>query len=674
MCGLAGILALKPGLASPSRSALTAMAGALAHRGPDEFGIYRSRQIGLSHARLSIVDLQSGQQPMADAEQNHWIVFNGEIFNHVELRAELQALGHQFRTSSDTEVILHAWQAWGVRAFERMNGQWALALWDVRNEQLILCRDPLGICPLHLCEHAGYLYFGSEIKSIFAADAGIPRAWDAYGLQQTLTFWSTVPPRTVYQGVTELEPGHLRIFRCRGGTFQAIDQSFSVPLPAAAPADYFQGSLADAVVAVRETLQSATRLRMQRADVPVGCYLSGGLDSSLVAALAQPYAGSRFRTFSLRFDDAEYDESHYQKLMVQRLACEHSELSVSRQDIAEVFPQVIQHTERPILRTAPAPLFLLSRHVRDHGIKVVLTGEGADEMFGGYDLFREGKVRRFWGRQPQSAWRHRLLERLYPYLARSPVAQRAMAKQFFGQGIELHATPGFAHGPRWQTTSALLRLLSPELKAAIAEQKPVPDFLATLHPQFGQWDRLAQDQHIEIRTLLAGYLLSSQGDRMLLGHGVEGRFPFLDPEVVALAHSLPASYKLRVLDEKHVLKQAACDFVAPEILARSKQPYRAPDALSFVGPDAPDYVREMLSDEALRQAQVFDVKAASQLIAKCRLRAKDGQFSNSDNMALVGVLSTQLLHHQFMSRHVEQTPRIVWRTDVERLENDNHVC
>ena len=429
MCGIAGIVALRAGASTPKREALVRMASTLFHRGPDEFGIYRDDRAGLAHARLSIIDLSSGQQPMSDEGDTSWIVFNGEIFNYIELREELVAQGHHFRTRSDTEVILHAYRAWSDAAFRRFNGQWAIALWDSVAKRLVLSRDRIGICPLHLCEYGGHLYFGSEVKAIFAANSNIPRAFDPVGISQTFTFWTIVPPQGIFLGITELEPGHVRTYE--NGIVR--DQAYwtpSYPVPHNADSQ-FHGSLEEAFREVRRSLENATSLRTLRADVPVGSYLSGGLDSSLVAALGRQYAGDHFQTFSLRFEDAEYDETSYQRMMVRLLGSEHHEVVVSRNDIANVFPDVIYHAERPVLRTAPAPLFLLAKLVRDHGIKVVLTGEGADEMFAGYDIFREGKVRRFWGRQPESAWRHRLLERLYPYLARSPVSQQAMAKQFF---------------------------------------------------------------------------------------------------------------------------------------------------------------------------------------------------------------------------------------------------
>ncbi len=664
MCGIAGIVGLSASAASPSREALVRMASALYHRGPDEFGVYRDDRAGLAHARLSIIDLATGQQPMADEGDTTWIVFNGEIFNYVELREELVALGHRFRTRSDTEVILHAYRAWGDAAFARFNGQWAVALWDSVAGRLVLSRDRVGICPLHICEHAGHLYFASEVKAIFAANADIPRAFDPVGISQTFTFWTIAPPQGVFQGVDELEPGHVRTYE-NGNIRDHAYWMQRYPVPGDAR-DRFHGSLEDAVKEVRSAIESATSLRMLRADVPVGSYLSGGLDSSLVAALGRRFAGDRFQTFSLRFEDAEYDETEYQRLMVNMLGSEHHEVVVSRSDIANVFPDVIYHTERPILRTAPAPLFLLSKLVRDHGVKVVLTGEGADEMFAGYDIFREGKVRRFWGRQPQSAWRHRLLERLYPYLARSPVSQQAMARQFFGRNIAAHRTPGFAHDTRWNTTGALKRLLSKDMQAAAAGRDVISELRESLHADFTQWSHLAQDQHLEIRTLLSGYLLSSQGDRMLMAHSVEGRFPFLDKDVVALADSLPASYKLRVLDEKHVVKRAAADVVPREIIARKKQPYRAPDALSFVARGAPGYIDEVLSESALRDANVFEPQAVMQLLRKCRARGSEGQFSNTDNMALVGVLSTQLLHRQFIAGCPDGNRAIELRTDIDK--------
>ncbi|PBC07707.1 asparagine synthase (glutamine-hydrolyzing) [Mesorhizobium sp. WSM3859] len=664
MCGIAGILALNATAEPPSREALLRMAGALAHRGPDERGLYRDRRAGLAHARLSVVDLKHGQQPLADVDGPAWIVFNGEIFNYLELRDRLFALGHRFRTRSDTEVVLHAYREWGQAAFERMNGQWALAIWDLAAGRLVLSRDRYGICPLHFCEHGGRLFFASEVKAIFAAEVAIPRAFDPAGIDQTFTMWTAVAPQNVFQGIRELPPGHVRLYE-KGAAREHPFWQPRFPEIQGQDQDRFNGSRDEAVEEVRLMLEGATALRIVQADVPVGCYLSGGLDSSLVATLGRRFAGERFQTFSLRFADAEYDETEFQRLVAHATGSEHHEIVVSRGDIAAVFPEVIRHTERPILRTAPAPLFLLSRLVRERGIKVVLTGEGADEMFAGYDLFREGKVRRFWGRQPASTRRARLLERLYPYLSRSPVHQQALARQFFGRNIEAHAEAGFAHDTRWRTTAAIKRLFCADMRAASERRDTVSELISTLPAEFPRWSPLAQDQYIEIRTLMSGYLLSSQGDRMLMAHSIEGRFPFLDDNVVTLANALPDSYKLRGLDEKHVLKRVAAPILPPEVVARKKQPYRAPNAMSFFADGAPAYIGDALSETAVRASGVFDPQSVSRLVGKCRARTGEGDMSNSDNMALVGVLSTQLLHQQFVASHPTGATRPDLSIDVD---------
>jgi asparagine synthase (glutamine-hydrolysing) len=665
MCGIAGCLALRDGIAPPSLEDLSAMVGALRHRGPDEFGLYRDHRVGLGHARLSIIDLATGQQPLSNEDGTKWVVFNGEIFNYVELREELVARGHRFKTRSDTEVIVHAYEEYGPAAFERFNGQFAVALWDAAEEKLVLARDRLGVRPVYLCEHGGRLWFASEVKSIFAGDPSIPRELDPVGLAETFTFWTVVPPQSVFRGVAELEPGHVRIVSRRG----VEDRAFWTPRYPVAPDAGSPQDLGEAIERTRDALEQAVRLRMLRADVPVGSYLSGGLDSSLVAALGRRVKGDKFCTFSIRFEDAEYDETPYQRAVAALIESDHREVVVRRSDIADALPRVVAHAERPLLRTAAAPLFLLSRLVRDAGIKVVLTGEGADEMFAGYDLFREGRVRRFWGRQPASALRPRLLERLYPYLARSPVAQQAMAREFFGRGRERWREPGFAHETRWQSAAALQRLFAPEFLREARRVDPVARLLASLPSDFSRWSFLAQDQYLEVRTLLSGYLLSSQGDRMLMAHSVEGRFPFLDADVVEVANALPAAFKLRGLDEKHVLKRAAVGLVPDEVLRRPKQPYRAPDALCFVGNDAPEWVRDLVSEAAVAAAGVFAPAAVARLWRKCRAAGDGEQFSNTDNMAIVGVLSTGLLHDELVRRAPARSAAIAFKTLVNRMES-----
>ncbi|HEX7840535.1 MAG TPA: asparagine synthase-related protein, partial [Kofleriaceae bacterium] len=361
----------------------------------------------------------------------------------------------------------------------------------------------------------------------------------------------------------------------------------------------------------------------------------------------------------------------FQREMARLLGSDHQEIEISRATIAEELPHVIRHTERPVLRTAPAPMLVLSRLVRDAGIKVVLTGEGADEMFAGYDVFREARVRRFWAREPRSRLRPRLLDRLYPYLLRSPASARAMARQFFARDLDRPDAPDFAHAPRWRATMALQRVFSAELRQELAagdpDGDPIARLIATLPAEFGGWDPLARDQYLEIRTLLSGYILASQGDRVAMANSVEARFPFLDTGVVELACSLPADYKLHVLDEKHVLKRAAEGLVPASILRRPKQPYRAPDALALCQDPVPAWVTEELAPAAIADAGVFDPDAVARLWRKCRDHAA-APLSNADNMALTGVLSTQLLHRQLIRARPDRNAPIEMRTVIDHAQ------
>jgi asparagine synthase (glutamine-hydrolysing) len=666
MCGIAGIIHTSDRHAPPSAELLRAMIGTIRHRGPDEFGIYRDHHAGLVNARLSIIDVLGGQQPMSNEDGSFWIVFNGEIFNYIELRNELQMLGHRFRTQSDTEVVVHAYEAWGNDCFLKFNGQWAFALWDSQKRTLILSRDRIGVRPLYVRQAHGKIWFASEVKAIFS-DPEVPRSIDPRGLDQTFTYWASLAPVSMFDGIEEIPPGSVRIYDSGGSHREWL---FWRPLYAD-PREPYALSIADATEVLREKLMRATELRTLRADVPVGSYLSGGLDSSLVAWMGRKAKEGSFQTFSIRFDDAEFDETAFQQLMASQLDSTHNDIVVSRRDIARVFPEVVWHTERPILRTAPAPLYLLSQRVRRSGIKAVLTGEGADEMLAGYDLFREAKIRQFWSRQPESTIRPRLFERIYPYLARSPNQTKGMALQFWKQGLERAHLPGFSHEPRWSTTSSLKRFFSSDIRQSI-RANPAPDVLSSLPTDFGKWDPLAQAQYLEVVTLLSGYLISSQGDRMLMAHSVEGRFPFLDSDVMDFCNGLPADYKLRILDEKHILKKVARGVIPDQIVRRQKQPYRAPDAISFVGTDAPEYVREMLSEKALKESGLFDGAAVRGFYQKCLAKGKNAMtsatFSNSDNMALVGILSTQLLYHLFVGDHRHSSgDQISFTTKIDRV-------
>lgn len=640
MCGIAGFsgIDVRPETAHPL---LRRMIHTLAHRGPDGYGFHAEDGIGLAHARLSIIDLATGDQPIRNPRGTVWTVFNGEIFNYLELRRELEAEGRTFYTQSDTEVIVHLYDRDGDRFVESLNGQFAIALWDNERQRLVLARDRAGIRPLYLARNDGRLWFASEVKALLAV---LPQCaqLDPLGLAETFATWSPIEPHTVYRGIDSLPPGHTLAIEHDGRETLHRYWDWTFPDAADTSPSRYPSSVEAATAELRALLIDAVRLQL-RADVPVGAYLSGGLDSSGIVAMIRGFTDTPVRTFSVAFEDGEFDESEHQMAMVRHLRTDHTTLRCTRRDIGEAFPRLIRHTETPVLRTAPVPLMLLAGSVREHGYKVVLTGEGADEVFGGYDLFKEAKVRRFWARQPQSKLRPRLLERLYGYLPNSPVRNPAFAQSFFGQGMEHLRRPIFAHVPRWTTSQRALGLLSPELRAEIGGFNALDAFEATLPANIGGWSPLARDQYVEAKSLLAGYLLSSQGDRVAMANSIEGRFPYLDHRVIEFANRLPPSFKIRGMTEKYLLRRALSDLLPNDIVNRTKQPYRAPDSSSFFFDGEPlDYVADLMSESRIRAAGCFDPLAVGRLFDKCRAGRATGF---ADNQAFVGVLSTMLIDH-----------------------------
>lgn len=629
MCGFGGYF----GPVSEARPLLEGMIAAIAHRGPDERGVFVAPQAGLAHARLSIVGLGDGQQPMSDEGGELTIAFNGEVFNYVELREELRARGRRFRTGSDTEVILHLYDEMGEDCVSVLNGDFAFAIWDARRRRMVLARDRMGVRPLFYTVADGTFYFASEVKALLhlpGVDAGL----DPVALDQIFTLWAPIAPRTAFRGISELEPAGLMVVE-EGR--QSVRSYWSLDFPDRdAPSRHTDERAA--AEELKALLTDATRIRM-RADVPVGSYLSGGLDSSLVSALAAGMAPEGLRTFSVTFDSAEHDESGFQQEMARALGTSHAAVACGPGDIAAVFPEMVRFAEKPILRTAPAPLYKLSRLVRESGLKVVLTGEGADEVFAGYDIFKEARVRRFCDRQPGSRIRPHLFRALYPYLPGLKQQSAQYLAAFFGAGSDRADDPLYSHRPRLRGTAAAKLFFSGDLRATLSGYDAAQEMAARLPEAFGRWHVLHQAQYLESRFLLPGYILSSQGDRMAMAHGIEGRFPFLDHRLVEFAAGLPPEMKLKGLVEKHILREAAKDLVPASIVNRAKQPYRAPDSHSFTGAGALPYVDAALAPERIAETGLFNPSAVTKLHEKCRKRALSGF---RDNAAFVGILSTQL--------------------------------
>lgn len=648
MCGICGLLNFDERPAE--RDLIAEMLAAIRHRGPDDSGLYVNGAVGLGHARLSVIDLSSGHQPMANEDRSIWITFNGEIFNYIELRKMLIGKGRRFRTNSDTEVLLQLYEEEGEECVQRLNGQWAFAIWDSGLQKLFLSRDRMGVRPLFYCEAGGKFLFASAIKSLFV-NSSVPRELDMEGLHQAFTFWHTIPSRTVFAGVSELPPGHsltvqdgkIRIRRYWQLSFQQHPDAWFAD----------ERELAQRL---GELLIDAVRLRL-RADVPVGAYLSGGLDSSVITALVRYFTDAPLETFSVAFEDEEYDESSYQQQIVSRLQTTHHQVRCTHDDIGRAFPDAVWHAETALLRTAPVPMHLLAELVRDRGFKVVLTGEGADEVLGGYDIFKEVKVRSFWAARPESRLRPLLLRKLYPYMRQMQSQSSEYLRKFFRVDAEALKSPFFSHLPRWEMTSRLNLLFSDDVTAQWKAKRPWEYLGAQLPETFTDWGHFERAQYLEAAYLLPGYILSSQGDRPAMAHAIEGRFPFLDTRVVEFAAGLPSHMKMRGLNEKYLLKKFAADLLTAGVLRRPKQPYRAPDVRSFFNPAngqlRHEYARELTSAERIRQYGVFHAPAVKSLME--RLSKQPQAATARDSMAITGVLSTQLLIHQFIEHKPEGT-------------------
>jgi asparagine synthase (glutamine-hydrolysing) len=639
MCGVAGIW--HQDKRPVDDQALRRMTRALLHRGPDEEGYHVEPGVGLGHRRLSIIDLSTGQQPLCNEDGTVWVSFNGEIFNYVELREDLVKRGHTFRTHSDTETIVHLYEERGLDFVDELNGQFAIALWDRPRRRLVLVRDRVGIRPLfHTTLADGTVLFGSEMKALLAHGA-LRAEIDPVAVGQMASLWVTVPPRTSFKGVEELPPGRILVLE-QGRRTERRYWQHNFP----AQHEYEERTFEYWKEQVRETLHDAVRLQL-RSDVPVATYLSGGLDSSILTALVKRHHINDLTSFSVGFADARFDERQYQQQMVAHLQTDHRQIEVDGADIGRAFTDVVWYSERPIMRTAPAPLLRLAGLVRDTGIKVVLTGEGADEIFGGYNIFREDKARRFWAREPDSKWRPNLLSSLYGYIARDAKGE-AFWRAFFRNGLENTTDPYYSHRIRWQNTAQMKRFFAGDLRAQMqSDEQLFAELEAYLEPDRARWHPLCRAQYLELTLFMSCYLLSSQGDRMMMGHSVEGRVPFLDHRLIELAARIPPKFKLRGLTEKYILKQSFTDILPAAIAHRPKQPYRAPIAACFASGQA-NLGSQLLQREALEQNGLVDVDAVQRLLQKAS--SAGAAFGERDEMALATVASLQLLHRLFIEK------------------------
>lgn len=611
----------------------------IVHRGPDEAGYFIDDQVAMGTVRLSIIDILKGSQPMSCENRRFWLSYNGEIYNYIELRDQLVALGYCFSTSSDTEVVLHAWRAWGKECLSRFNGAFAFAIYDRHERQLFLARDRFGKRPLFYSLYRGGLLFGSEMKA-FLDVPDFHFQWDVAQVKSILAQWTPLPDQTGFKDIEQLPMGCvLSIVVGNHGKLNKDIETYS-SLNFTSGVNNWLGDKRSALDAIRSGLKKSVELRM-RSDVDVGVYLSGGLDSSIITDLCSNMTARQIHTFSVEFADQEFDESNNQKLVSDRLGTHHTALQIVGGDIVGHFPSAVYHAEVPVFRTAFVPMFLLSKTVKNRGIKVILSGEGADETFLGYNLFKDTLLRRDWHALSDADKLDRLAK-MYPYLAHYSNEHKVHMLGLYQQYTEERMKGLFSHEMRFQNGRFAARLIKDEGDPFI----PIMNLVQSTE-DYESFSSIERAQWLEFKTLLSGYLLSTQGERMGLAHGVENRCPFLDPNIVKLSNQINLKFD-DGFDEKHMLKQAFKGILPDQIIQRNKQPYRAPDSYVFVDNKA-DYIEALFHDGEMRKLDFINTKFAGALINKIFTQDKT-KISTKENQAFVFLVSLILLNNFYVLR------------------------
>jgi asparagine synthase (glutamine-hydrolysing) len=597
MCGIAGIVG-RPG-EPPSREALSAMASALAHRGPDEQTTTLYPGAGFAFRRLSIIDVAGGAQPLDGEDGSCHLILNGEIYNHAELRPELETAGHRFRTRSDAEVVVHGYEQWGDAVVERLRGMFAFALWDERRQRLLLARDRLGKKPLVYHEAEGRLQFASELQGLLA-DPALPRQPDLAALHHYLTYQYVPAPWTAFQGVRKLPPAHLLVFEDgRASVRRYWSLSSRPPL---------RLSEEDAAAEVRRLLRDAVRVRLM-SEVPLGAFLSGGVDSSAVVALMSEFG--RVKTFSIGFEEESFDERRWAAMVARRYGTEHHEFVV-RPQASEVLPALVEHYGEPFADSSALPTYYLSRLTREH-VTVALNGDGGDELFAGYDRYGLLSAYRLLGRVPHAAAAASATARAWG--RRLPASVRRLLGAISARPEESYA----------RTVS----YFSPEEKDALytpwmREQTRTDDSLGLLESAFAQADApdlLGRTLQVDLATYLPGDLLVKV-DIATMAVGLEGRSPFLDHPLVEFAARLPTSLKRRRGRGKWLLRRAVADLLPPEILARRKMGFGVPVSRWFRG-ELRNLLHDVVLSERAQQRGMLDGAAVAGLVDQHERGAAD---------------------------------------------------
>src|SRR3954447_10599217 len=650
MCGIAGIIDLA-GKRSAPPGVVRRMSRALTHRGPDEEGFLEQPGISLASRRLSIVDLADGQQPMTNEDRSVFVVFNGELFDYVERREDLVREGHRFRTHCDTEIIPHLWEDHGEGTWERLRGQFAIALWDERKKQLHLGRDRFGITPLFWSRQGDWLLFASEIKGLLASGM-VPARPDHRGIDHVFSFAAVPGPLTCFENVQLLTAGHfLSISPANGNGANATvaEQPFwEMNFPNRG--DEERGDNPKLLVDDFENLLLQAVEERLRADVPVGAYLSGGVDSSMILALACHLKGPAINTYTVRVHKPEMDELDAATLSARHIGAKPPIVQDFRdEDALATYPKLITAAEAPVIDTACAALLQLSGRVHGCGQKVVLTGEGADEWLVGYPWYKAAKLLGYLD--------------LIPGLGLSNAARNAY--------LRLNKVPHFPHTWRREVEGAVggpnawidaygmlaiskLRFYSEAMHEAIGQTNPWTELNFPVD-RAKRWAPLHRGVWIAARVLLAGHLLQAKGDRVAMHSSVEVRYPFLDEDVFDFLAKLHPRWRLRGFRDKHLLRLLAERWVPKSVARRHKVIFRAPLDSFHMDPEPP-FVAQLLSDESLRKTGYFNLAEIKRWRTDFRKLRSESLPRLSIEMGLMAVVATQLWHHLFIDASLADLP------------------
>jgi asparagine synthase (glutamine-hydrolysing) len=616
MCGFAGYLDLRRERRIDP-AILARMTATLVHRGPDSDGYFIQDDLGLGFRRLSIIDLEGGHQPLYNEDRNIVLVCNGEIFNYRELKSFLIGKGHRFRTNSDVEVLIHLYEEEGPEFINRLNGQFAFVLFDARKSQLLLARDHFGICPLFYACVDGFLLFASEIKALLK-HPGVPREVDLTGLDQVISLPGVVSPRTLFKEVKSLKSGHYLVVD--GGQF-GVREYWDLNYPKIGEASHQKPEIFY-IDALDDLLSQSVARRLQ-ADVPVGFYLSGGLDSSLIAAVINRVSPwTQRHSFSVGFTDRSISESQFQRMVAARVQSVHHEIVFDWREISDRLTKMIYHCECPVKETYNTCSIALSEATRRSGISVILTGEGADELFAGYIGYRfdNSGVQRSKANNLESRLEEELREKMWGdrnlFYETDFHALRELKTAFYSEGVN----------------------------------QQLRDFELTnfdLVDRDRLRDRCAvhQRSYLDFKLRLADHLLSDHGDRMALANSVEARFPFLDIELVEFAQQIPPELKLKGFSEKYILKKVAEGKVPDRIIQREKFGFRAPGSPYLLQKNI-DWIEDMLSSERIKRQGYFNPELVESL--KARYTKPDARLHpHLEIDLLMIVLSFGILLEQF---------------------------